>query len=484
MHDRLDPIVAISTAPGRGAVGVVRLSGKDLNAFASALLKKPLESRRAHHLKIRDGEGDLIDEVLFLYFESPRSYTGEDVIEIQGHGGAVVLQRIVQHCFDLAKLTHAETEKETLPNLRLARPGEFSERAFLNNKIDLFQAEAIIDLIDASTELAAKSASRSMSGAFSLEINHLLEEITKARIFIEAHIDFPEEELDDLDFQRVDQTLTNALETTQKLFNKTKNGVLLKEGIKTVIAGQPNVGKSSLMNLLCEQEVSIVTDIAGTTRDYIEKNLQVNGVAINLIDTAGIHDLGHEMNPVEQIGIDRAWLQIKQADLILLVHDASKKEDPKHLKKDKALMSEVEKHIEHTPVLHIWNKSDLLSEAQLEKQHEQFDLNPKLQESNVFISTQNRAGIETMKSRILSLVGWNESAEGGLYTARTRHVQVIESVKVHLSNAQKLTKGQHRNLELVAEELRLGQNTLSEITGEFTADDLLGEIFSKFCIGK
>jgi len=484
MHDRLDPIIAISTAPGRGAVGVVRLSGKDLKSFGKELLKKPLKARQAQYLKILDNEDNLIDEVLFLYFESPKSYTGEDVIEIQGHGGAVVLQRIVQHCFDIAKSNDAETLKERLPNLRLARPGEFSERAFLNNKIDLFQAEAIIDLIDASTELAAKSASRSMSGAFSQEINHLLEELTKARIFIEAHIDFPEEELDDLDFQRVDQTLAKALETTKSLLKKTKNGVLLKEGIKTVIAGQPNVGKSSLMNLLCDQEVSIVTDMAGTTRDFIEKNLQVNGVAINLIDTAGIHDLGEGMNPVEQIGIDRAWSQIKLADLILLVHDASKEQDPKYLKKDEALLADIEKHTQDTPILHIWNKCDLLNAAQLNQENEQTLSEQMSSNSNVYISTKNLFGIEGMKTHILKLAGWSEPGDGGLYTARTRHVQVIERVKLHLSSAQMLTKGKDRNLELVAEELRLAQNTLSQITGEFTADDLLGEIFSKFCIGK
>jgi len=484
MHDRLDPIIAVSTAPGRGAVGVVRLSGKDLRAFAWALLKKPLRPRQAEFLKIRDEEGDLIDEVLFLYFESPKSYTGEDVIEIQGHGGAMVLERIVKHCFDLAKRIDQETNNELLNHLRLARPGEFSERAFLNGKIDLFQAEAIIDLIDASTELAAKSASRSMSGAFSQEINHLLEEITKARIFIEAHIDFPEEELDDLDFRRVDETLATALETTNKVLKQTKNGVLLKEGIKAVIAGQPNVGKSSLMNLLCEQEVSIVTDIAGTTRDFIEKNLQVNGVAINLIDTAGIHDLGVEMNPVEQIGIDRAWSQIKQADLILLVHDASQRDTPEYLKKDEQLMQEVEHFAKDAPILHIWNKNDLLSETSNESPRQRESQRNSTRDDQVFISIKNHSGVDDMKAKILAMAGWSEPDEGGLYIARTRHVQVIEDVRSHLSTSQMLTRGEHRNLELVAEELRLGQNRLSEITGEFTADDLLGEIFSKFCIGK
>lgn len=484
MHDRLDPIIAVSTAPGRGAVGVVRLSATDLHTFATTLLKKPLQPRQAQVLKIFDHQEDLIDEVLFLYFESPKSYTGEDVIEIQGHGGAVVLQRLLKHCLDLAKCARPDSQKELLPNLRLARPGEFTERAYLNNKIDLFQAEAIIDLIDASTELAAKSASRSMSGAFTQEINHLLKEITTARIFVEAHIDFPEEDIDELDFQRIDQTLAAALQSTKKLLNKTKNGVLLKEGIKVVIAGQPNVGKSSLMNLLCEQDVSIVTDIAGTTRDYIEKNLQVKGVAINLIDTAGIHNLGDLKNLVEQMGIDRAWSQIKQADLILFVHDVFMKSNPLYAKDDDQLSSEIFQHANDTHVLHIWNKSDLLTRFELESEQQKTQHEYSEKDNHVFISTKNQMGIEEMKDKILAMAGWSESQDGGLYTARTRHVQVIEGVELRLKKAQSLTKGENRNLELVAEELRLGQNTLSQITGEFTADDLLGEIFSKFCIGK
>jgi len=442
-----EPILAIATAPGRGAVGIVRLSGKGLAGFSRALCGRELTPRHASYLPLQDAQGDVIDHGIVLYFIGPQSYTGEDVLELQVHGGQVVLQLLLARCLALAAERDEHTGHAILAGLRLAQPGEFTERAFLNGKLDLAQAEAVADLIDASTEVAARSASRSLGGAFSKEISDLRERLIHLRMLVEATLDFPEEEIDFL--QKADA-----------------QGQLLREGIKVVIAGQPNAGKSSLLNALAGAELAIVTPIPGTTRDKVQQTIQIEGVPLHVIDTAGLRESHDE---VERIGIARAWAEIEQADAVLFLHDLTRASQADYQQADSEIAQQLTQRISaQVVVLDVWNKQDAASAAG---------------QAGIALSAQTGAGLETLRKKLLEIVGWQAAPEG-VYMARERHVQALQRVRAHLQQAQAYLAAQAQMLDLLAEELRLAQNALNEITGEFTADDLLGVIFSSFCIGK
>lgn len=467
-----DPIVAIATAPGRGAVGIVRVSGRGLGRLIEALCGRALKPREATYLPFRDGTGQPIDHGLALYFAAPHSYTGEDVLELQAHGGPVVLQLLLARCLAAAAEPDPTTGQCRLAGLRLAQPGEFTERAFLNDKIDLAQAEAIADLIDASTEAAARSATRSLAGEFSREIAVLRDALIHLRMLVEATLDFPEEEIDFLrqaDAQgQLDRLRTQLLDVLQK----TRQGALLREGIKVVIAGQPNAGKSSLLNALAGAELAIVTPIAGTTRDVVQQTIQIEGVPLHVIDTAGLRE-GPGIDEVERIGIERAWRQIEGADAVLFLHDVTRAEQTRYTAADAEIAATLQNRLPASvAVIHVWNKVDA----------QPLTINAPAQEA-LQVSAKTGAGLQTLRQRLLEQAGWQTGAEG-LYIARERHVQALHRVQSHLECADALLAAQAQSLDLLAEELRLAQNALNEITGAFSADDLLGVIFSSFCIGK
>jgi len=464
-----DPIVAIATAPGRGAVGIVRVSGKGLGALVEALCGRTLRPREATYLPFRDAVGEPIDQGLALFFPAPHSYTGEDVLELQAHGGPVVLQLLLARCLEAGAQVHVATGQPTLPGLRVAQPGEFTERAFLNDKIDLAQAEAIADLIDASTTAAARSASRSLSGAFSQEIHALRDALIHLRMLVEATLDFPEEEIDFLRKSDARGKLSNLKQTLVQVMQRTRQGALLREGIKVVIAGQPNAGKSSLLNALAGAELAIVTPVAGTTRDKVQQTIQIEGVPLHVIDTAGLRESEDE---VERIGIARAWDEITAADAVLFLHDLTRCSTAHYQADDAAIARAMAERLPPSvPVIDIWNKSDCLNP----------DAGPP--QSGVLLSARTGAGLETLRQRLLAVAGWQAASEG-VYIARQRHVQALQRVEEHIDSAAAQLDARGPALDLVAEELRLAQNALSEITGAFTSDELLGVIFSNFCIGK
>jgi len=452
-----DPIAAIATAPGRGGVGIVRISGKGLGPLVQALLGRTLRPREATYLPFNDAQGQPIDQGLALHFPAPHSYTGEDVLELQAHGGPVVLQLLLARCLEAAA-------QGVLPGLRLAQPGEFTERAFLNDKIDLAQAEAIADLIDASTETAARSASRSLTGAFSAEIHGLRDALIHLRMLVEATLDFPEEEIDFLQKADAWGQLSALQQQLARVMQRTRQGALLREGIKVVIAGQPNAGKSSLLNALAGAELAIVTPIAGTTRDKVQQTIQIEGVPLHIIDTAGLRDSSDE---VEQIGIARAWDAIAAADAVLFLHDLTRTEAPEYAEADASIAARLPPHI---PVIHVGNKLDRAPEAAAPA-------------DGVRLSARTGEGLDGLRRVLLDVAGW-QSAPEGVYTARARHVQALQAVDAHLQEAAGQLQACGPALDLLAEELRLAQNALNEITGEFSSDDLLGVIFSSFCIGK
>ena len=463
-----DPIIAIATAPGRGAVGIVRVSGQGLGALTKALCGRALRPREATYLPFRDADGQAIDQGLALYFPAPHSYTGEDVLELQAHGGPVVLQLLLARCLEAGAQTQPETGQPTLPGLRVAQPGEFTERAFLNDKIDLAQAEAIADLIDASTEAAARSASRSLTGAFSQEIHRLRDALIHLRMLVEATLDFPEEEIDFLRKADARGQLLNLQQTLAQVMQRARQGALLREGIKVVIAGQPNAGKSSLLNALAGAELAIVTPIAGTTRDKVQQTIQIEGVPLHVIDTAGLRESDDE---VERIGIARAWDAIAGADAVLFMHDLTRCGTPEYQTADAAIAGVMAKRLPASvPVIDVWNKCDC---APAQGDHS----------DGVRLSARTGEGLAQLRQRLLVLAGW-QSAPEGVYTARQRHVQALQAVAEHLDRAARQLDSPGPALDLLAEELRLAQNALSEITGEFSSDDLLGVIFSSFCIGK
>ncbi len=462
-----DPIVAVATAPGRGAVGIVRLSGKDLSGFTRALLGRALRPREATYLPFPDAQGQPLDQGLALYFPGPHSFTGEDVLELQAHGGPVVLQLLVARCLELATRPSAVAEGAPLPGLRLAEPGEFSQRAFLNGKIDLAQAEAIADLIDASTEAAARSATQSLAGAFSRQVHSLLEALVHLRMLVEATLDFPEEEIDFLQKADAVGQLQKLQGTVQQVLQQATQGALLREGITVVIAGQPNAGKSSLLNALAGAELAIVTPIPGTTRDKVQETIQIQGIPIHVVDTAGLRN---SEDAVEQIGIARAWQAIESADAVLFLHDLTRQNAMEYIAADADISGALaQKLAKNTPVIHVWNKADAVQVT--------------APDSGLVLSAKTGLGLDVLRERLLLSAGWQPAAGGG-FMARQRHLQALRQVDAHLAEAHAhLSTGGHA-LDLLAEELRLGQNALNEITGAFSADDLLGVIFAKFCIGK
>ena len=457
-----DPIAAIATAPGRGGVGIVRISGKGLAPLVEVLCGRTLQPRYATYLPFHDADGQPIDQGLALYFPAPHSYTGEDVLELQAHGGPVVLQLLLARCL--------EAGVQALPGLRVAQPGEFTERAFLNDKIDLAQAEAIADLIDASTAAAARSASRSLAGEFSNEIHQLRDALIHLRMLVEATLDFPEEEIDFLRKADARGQLSTLQQKLASVMQRAQQGALLREGIKVVIAGQPNAGKSSLLNALAGAELAIVTPIAGTTRDKVQQTIQIEGVPLHVIDTAGLRDSHDE---VERIGIARAWDEITGADAVLFLHDLTRCDAIEYRAADAAIASTMaEKLSKKVPIIDVWNKSDCIP-----------TLGSGAVAAGIRLSARTGDGLVQLRRRLLDVAGWQAAPEG-VFIARARHVQALQAVGAHLVEAMAQLDGASPALDLLAEELRLGQNALNEITGAFSSDDLLGVIFSSFCIGK
>ena len=445
-----DPIIAIATASGRGAVGIVRVSGADLSVLIGALFGRSLAPRHATYLPFNDAAGAAIDKGLALHFPAPHSYTGEEVLELQAHGGPVVLQLLLSRCVALD------------PRLRLARPGEFTERAFLNDKLDLAQAEAVSDLIEASTEAAARSAGRSLSGAFSTEINALRERLITLRMLVEATLDFPEEEIDFLEKANARGRLQDIAAQLDRVLDRARQGALLREGISVVLAGQPNVGKSSLLNALAGAELAIVTPIAGTTRDKVTSTIQIEGVPVHMIDTAGLRESADE---VERIGVARSWGEIERADAVIFLHDLTRIGDAGY----DAGEAQVAARLPGERLLHVFNKCDAARAA------------PDAQ--GIALSALTGVGVEALRRKLLELAGWHAQPEG-LFIARTRHVQALRATRAHVVRAAEHAAHADAALELLAEELRLAHDALGEITGAFGADELLGEIFSRFCIGK
>ena len=461
-----DPILAIATAPGRGAVGIVRVSGKNLAPLIQTLFGRPLQAREALYLPFADAAGTPIDKGLAVFFPAPHSFTGEDVLELQAHGGPVVLQLLLARCLEAAQQPTA-TGSPVLVGLRLANAGEFSERAFLNDKIDLAQAEAIADLIDASTEAAARSAAQSLSGAFSKEIHTLRDAIIHLRMLVEATLDFPEEEIDFLQKADAKGQLDRIQATLQAVFARASQGALLREGIQVVIAGQPNAGKSSLLNALAGAELAIVTPIAGTTRDRVQETIQIEGVPIHVIDTAGLRA---SEDTVEKIGIARAWEAIAAADVVLFLHDLTRIDQADYQDGDAEIKATLlQKLPRGVPVLDVWNKADAVTAA--------------TREGGITLSAKNGTGLDALRQSLLQAAGWQAPA-GGSFIARERHLQALRRVDAHCQEAAAHLASRAQALDLLAEELRLAQAALSDITGEFSSDDLLGVIFSQFCIGK
>jgi tRNA modification GTPase len=467
-----DPIVAIATAPGRGAVGIVRVSGSGLAAFVQALLGRALRPREATYLPFPDAAGQPIDHGLALWFPGPHSYTGEDVLELQGHGGPVVLQLLLARCLQVAQAADAHGQPR-LRGLRPARAGEFTERAFLNDKLDLAQAEAVADLIDASTEAAARSASRSLAGVFSERIHALRDALVNLRMLVEATLDFPEEEIDFLQKADASGQLERLRGRLGAVLDEARQGALLRDGLRVVIAGQPNAGKSSLLNALAGAELAIVTPIAGTTRDVVQQTIQIEGVPLHVVDTAGLRE-GADVDEVEQIGIQRAWGQIHKADAVLFLHDLSRCDQAGYQAADAAIAAGLPPGV---TVLQVWNKLDQCSAGA------QPLLEQARQAGDQVISARQGDGLEALRQRLLQLAGWQHAGDG-LFMARERHLQALRRVGEHLELADAHLAARAEHLDLLAEELRLAQQALGEITGEFSADDLLGEIFSRFCIGK
>lgn len=442
-----DTIAAIATAPGRGGVGVVRVSGQALAEFAFSLCGRHPEPRKATLTNFRSLDGSVIDQGLILYFPGPNSFTGEDVIELQGHGGPVVMQMLLHRCIELGA--------------RIANPGEFSQRAFLNDKLDLAQAEAIADLIDATTAGAVRSAQRSLSGEFSKSVNALVAQLIELRMLVEATLDFPEEEIDVIRDTDASQRLDKLRGDIAALSKRAKQGSLLRTGLHVVLAGLPNVGKSSLLNRLAGEERAIVTDVAGTTRDTLRETIQIEGIPLHIIDTAGLRET---VDKVEQIGIARTWGEIEKADIVLQLVDARGGETPA----DHAVAVKLPARL---PRIVIHNKCDLAGMTPKREQDKRY--------THLWLSAKQGQGMDLLHDELLRLAGWAGHGED-VILARERHLAAIAVATVSLDKAA----GQLRQLELCAEELRLAQQSLSEITGEFTPDDLLGEIFSRFCIGK
>lgn len=464
----LDPIIAVATPPGRGAIGIVRVSGGNLDRLAKALFGRTLEDRRATYLPFTDAHGAAIDSGLAIHFRSPHSYTGEDVLELQAHGGAVVLQLMLARCLQAAAAVDPRDGLMVLAGLRLATPGEFTQRAFLNGKLDLAQAEAVADLIDASSEAAARSAARSLEGRLSAEIDALAASVVALRTQVEAALDFPEEEIDFVRQAEIDHRLEALLGALDALLERTRQGALLREGARIVIAGQPNVGKSSLLNALAGAELAIVTPIPGTTRDKIGQTLQVEGVPMHVVDTAGLRDEQVAGDDVERIGIARSWSAIGEADVVLLLHDLTRLAQPDYVAADARIAQRLQAQgLDPACFVNVYNKVDAATAPA----------------GVLSVSARSGAGLDALRKTLLQRVGWHAPPEG-LFTARTRHVEALQRVAYHSRQALDIVRAHAPVLELLAEELRLAHAALAEITGAFGVEDLLGEIFGSFCIGK
>ena len=443
---RPDTIAAIATASGRGGIGVIRVSGPDLLPFSRQLCEKEPPPRLATLAGFRDAAGQLIDSGLLLYFPSPHSFTGEDVLELHGHGGTVVMQMLLSRCLDLGA--------------RLAEPGEFTRRAYLSGKLDLAQSEAVIDLIDAATTTAARSAVRSLQGEFSREINTLLEQLTELRALVEASLDFPDEDIDFLQAADAFGRLERLQQRLASVFDRAQQGKLLQGGLNVVIVGQPNVGKSSLLNRLAGDELAIVTPVAGTTRDVVRSTLQIEGIPLHIIDTAGLRETDDE---IEKIGIARAWREIERADLVLLLVDARSGVG----QAEQAILGKLPENLARVTV---YNKIDLAGRS-AERHDEGCGV-------AISLSAKQGEGGELLRSELLRIAGWHPSED--VFIARERHLRALAETAEHIAAA----RAQLRQLELLAEELREAQAALGTITGQVSADDLLGEIFGRFCIGK
>ncbi len=436
-----DTIVARATAPGRGGIGIVRVSGPGVKEISRLLLGKIPEPRLATYLNFGDGE-DVIDQGIALYFNAPGSFTGEDVLELQGHGGPVVLEMLLNRVVSLGA--------------RIAGPGEFSQRAYLNDKMDLAQAEAIADLINSSTEAAARGAVRSLQGEFSTLINQLVVMVIELRVFVEAAIDFPEEEIDFLSDEIIEVQLAKVFQELDNVLDETSHGALLVEGAAVVLMGKPNAGKSSLMNLLTGKDTSIVTDVPGTTRDVVNETLQLDGIPLRLVDTAGLRE---SVDKIEAEGVKRALAAGEAADLVIAVVDASEPD----------AMKQAEPLLEDQRTIVVFNKIDLIEDA-------------GVLTNGIQMSAKTGVGLQNLKDQLKNRLGLSLNVGSG-FTARNRHIAALGDAREALVAVRSLLAEQRAG-ELVAEELRICQHHLSEITGEFTADDLLGEIFSSFCIGK
>lgn len=444
----MDTIAAIATPPGQGGVGIVRISGPQVKSIAQAVLGHCPQTRLAEYLSFVDDDGNVIDKGIALYFKQPNSFTGEDVLELHGHGGQVVLDLLLQQT-----IRHGA---------RVARAGEFTERAFINEKIDLAQAEAIADLIAAESEDAARAAIRSLQGEFSASIHTLVEQLIQLRMYVEAALDFPEEEIDFLADKAIAENLHTISEQINAVFESAKQGCLLKEGMTVVIAGKPNAGKSSLLNQLAQSETAIVTDIPGTTRDVLREHIQIDGLPLHIIDTAGLRKSG---DVIEQEGVRRAWKEIEQCDRLLYVIDAQTKDD---------IPEDIYNQIPaNTGLSVVFNKTDLCGE-----QNRVIEANTR---TEIFLSARSGEGVELLRQHLKQCMGYERHTEGQ-FIARRRHITAINNASSHLIAAKQCL--QNNAGELLAEELKLAQQELSSITGEFTSDDLLGRIFADFCIGK
>ncbi|WP_301099298.1 tRNA uridine-5-carboxymethylaminomethyl(34) synthesis GTPase MnmE [Otariodibacter sp.] len=450
-----ETIVAQATPIGRGGIGILRVSGPLATEAAKAVLGKVPKVRMADYLPFKDEDGTVLDQGIALYFKAPNSFTGEDVLELQGHGGQVILDILLNRILKIK-------------GIRIARAGEFSEQAFLNDKLDLAQAEAIADLIDATSEQAARSALKSLQGEFSHKVNELVDSVIYLRTYVEASIDFPDEEIDFLADGKIERKLNEIIGQLDGVRKEAKQGSILREGMKVVIAGKPNAGKSSLLNALAGREAAIVTDIAGTTRDVLHEHIHIDGMPLHIIDTAGLREASDE---VEKIGIKRAWDEIEQADHVLLMIDSAESQADNFQQEWADFLARLPKNI---PVTIIRNKVDLTGEAEGLMEMPEFSM--------IRLSAQTKVGVDLLRDHLKKSMGYQSSTEGG-FIARRRHLVALDTAAEHLERGH-IQLTQFHAGELLAEELRLVQNALSEITGQFTSDDLLSNIFSSFCIGK
>lgn len=445
------PIVAIATAPGQGGIGIIRVSGSSLSGFIQDLFSRQLIPRHAHYLPFKNGENEILDKGIVIFFPAPDSYTGEDVLELHGHGGQAVLQCVIKLCLEIGCKHH----------LRLAEPGEFTYRAFVNGKLDLTQAEAVADLISASSETAARAAIKSLSGQFSTKINSLSERIVYLRTLVEASLDFPEDDLFFLEKDSLGTLLRRIIRDIATLMENSCGSSMLKEGIYTVIIGQSNAGKSSLFNCLVGEDEAIVTPIAGTTRDRIIQKVCINNVALNLVDTAGIRKTE---DIIENLGIDRSWEEVKRADIVIHLQDITRE-----VHRNDVLISPYIPR--NTHVLRVFSKIDLLRKPML------------LEKGEIAISTRTGKGLNKLRNALSRLAKQLINLESP-YLARTRHLKALQDSSSYLEKAVFYIEQEDPSIELLAEELSLAHRSLCSITGRYTNDDLLGEIFSKFCIGK